>query len=110
MKISVNDKELFKLSETQKAVIQNDIHADEFEDDMNRRLQYILNHKYERCLERLKLEWLPKLKSRVSSFPSDDEQLAKLILSQPDYKCRKTRDDEQKIKELTEKTSGFSSS
>ena len=57
MKISVNDKELFTLTETQKSVIKNDIHADEFDADMARRLEYILTHKYERCFERLKKEW-----------------------------------------------------
>ena len=92
MKISVNDQELFQLSETQKKVICNDIHDDEFDVDMKRRLQYILAHKYERCMERLKSEWLPKLKQRLTSIPTSDEELAKIILSQPDYKCRKDRE------------------
>lgn len=92
MKISVNDQELFTLSETQKKVLKNDIHEDEFDVDMKRRVQYIVNHKYERCLERLKGEWLPKLKSRVESIPTNDEALAQLIFAQPDYKCRKTRE------------------
>lgn len=94
MKISVDDKELFTLSDTQKRVICNDISADIFDDDMKRRLQWILNHKYERCLERLKAEWMPKLEQRVASVPTSPDALAKLIFSQPDYKCRKTRDAE----------------
>lgn len=92
MKISVNDQELFTLSETQKKVIKNDIQADIFDDDMKRRLQYILMHKYERCLERLKKEWLPKLAERMPTVPTNDEQLAQLIFSQPDYKDRTQRD------------------
>ena len=92
MKISVDDKELHTISEIQKAVICNDIHADEFETDMKRRIQYYPTHKYERCLERLKKEWLPKLKERMESIPTDDEALAQIIISQPDYEDRKTRE------------------
>lgn len=92
MRISLNDKEIFKLSEVQKKVIKNDIHEDIFEEDIKRRLHYILNHKYERCLERLKAEWMPKLEERLTSVPTNPEALAELIFSQPDYKCRKQRE------------------
>ncbi len=93
MKISVNDQELFTLSETQKLVIQNDIHSDIFEDDMKRRLQYILTHKYERCLERLKNEWMSKLKDNgIQSIPLDDDHFAQLVFSQPNYKNKSQRD------------------
>ncbi len=95
MKISVDDQEIFELSEIQKKVIQNDIHSDEFDFDMKRRLHWVLNHKYERCLHRLKLEWLPKLQQRMPSIPSNDEQLAAVIFSQPDYKSRKIREEER---------------
>lgn len=92
MKVSVDDKELFSLSETQKKVIKNDIHEDIFDEDMCRRLQYILTHKYERCFERLKNEWMPKLQQRIDSVPTDPDRLAELIFSQADYKCRKQRE------------------
>ncbi len=59
---------------------------------MKRRLQYILTHKYERCYERLKKEWEPKLATRMPSVPTDHEALANLIFSQPDYKDRSQRD------------------
>jgi len=93
MKISVDDKELFTLSETQKKVIMNDIHESIFEDDMKRRLNYILMHKYERCFERLKNEWIPKLeKSGIKSIPLDPDELAKVIFSHPQYKNRAQRE------------------
>ncbi len=92
MKISVDDKELFTLSETQKKVIKNDIHSDVFEEDMKRRLQYVLMHKYEQCFERLRKEWEPKLASRLSSVPTNPDTLAELIFSQPEYKNRSQRD------------------
>jgi hypothetical protein len=92
MKIKVDNVDLFELNETKKKVIKNDILDDVFDEDMKRRLKYILTHKYERCLERLKAEWMPKIKERVSSIPTDDEALAELIFSQPDYKNRSQRD------------------
>ena len=98
MKISVNDQELFTLSDIQCQVICNDIPKDIFEEDMKRRLNYILQHKYERYLERLKSEWMPKLKERMDSIPTNDEKLCSLVFAQPDYMDRHTRD-EQSIKE-----------
>lgn len=96
MKISVNDVKCFELSDTQKKVIKNDIHEDVFEADMRRRLEYILTHKYERCFERLKAEWMPKLQERVPAVPTDPDALAQLIFAQADYKCRAKREKEAK--------------
>jgi hypothetical protein len=95
MKVSVDGKEIFSLSETQKRVIQNDIHSEIFEEDMHRRLEYILMHKYERCFERIKREWEPKLRAAgIKMIPTDDEELAELIFSQPEYKNRSQRERE----------------
>lgn len=93
MKISVNDKPLFTLSETQKQVIKNEIHADIFDADMNRRLQWVLMHKYEECFKTLKSEWDPKLAANgVKMIPTDQEQYAQLVFAQPNYKDRAARD------------------
>lgn len=93
MKVSVNDVELFTLSDTQKKVIKNDIHADEFDADMARRLNYILAHKYERCFARLKAEWDKKLaENGVAMIPTDPEAYATVVFAQPNYKDRKARD------------------
>mgnify|MGYP001574483924 CR=1 FL=1 len=93
MKISVDDKEIFRLSETQKKVIKNDIHEEIFDEDMKRRLHYILTHKYERCFERLKKEWEPKLKDRgVEMIPTNEERFAEMVFSQPDYENRSKRE------------------
>lgn len=93
MKISIDDQELFTLSEVQKKVIQNDIHADLFDDDMKRRIQYIIMHKYERCFARLKSEWDRKLEENgVKSIPLDRDEYAELVFSQSNYKSRSQRD------------------
>ena len=93
MKISVDNQDLFTLSETQKKVIMNEIHEDIFDEDMKRRLQYILTHKYERCLERLKREWEPKLKSSgAKSIPTDNDEFAEMVFKHPEYKSRKQKE------------------
>lgn len=93
MKISVNDQELFTLSETQKKVIKNDIHVDIFDNDMKRRLNWVLMHKYERCFDRLKKEWDSKLATNgVESVPTDKDAYAQLVFTQPNYKDRKARE------------------
>jgi hypothetical protein len=95
MKISVNDTELYTLTQTQLDVLANDIHIDELEADLKRRLNWVINHKYEQCHERLVKEWMPKLVSKgVASVPTDKEAFARLVFSQPDYKDRATRDAE----------------
>jgi len=93
MKISVNDVELLTLTETQKKVIQNDISSDIFDEDMKRRVQYIIMHKHDECMKRLKSEWEPRLKaSGLKSIPLHDAELAELIFAQPDYCDRCERD------------------
>lgn len=92
MKISVDDKQLFTLTETQKNVIKNDISEEIFDEDMKRRLQYILMHKYERCFERLKKEWEPKLAKILDSIPTSPDKFAEIVFSHPDYKSRSQRE------------------
>jgi len=98
MKISVNDLELFTLSDVQKKVIQNDIDEDKFYEDMCRRLKYILMNKYECCFARLKTEWEPKLKDLGEKYiPLDEEEFALTVFKCPSYKNRKQRDIETEI-------------
>lgn len=99
MKIQVDGKQVLELSDIQKKVICNDIPDSLFQEDMERRVSYILTHKYERCLERLRKEWEPKLKLRMASFPSNDEAFAQVIFSQPDYKNREQRDELEDLKQ-----------
>lgn len=92
MKISVDDKELFTLSDTQKKVIMYDIPEEMFDDDMKRRLQYILIHKYEECFKRLKNEWEPRLKDLgIDMVPTNPDKFSELVFSQKEYKSRSQR-------------------
>lgn len=96
MKISVDGRDLFTLSETQKKVIRDEVQDEIFESDMKRRLQYILTHKYEQCFKRLKEEWEPKLRANgVKMIPTDPDEFAELVFAQPNYKNRSQRERER---------------
>jgi len=92
MKIQVDGKQVCELSLTQKRVICNDIPDSIFQEDMERRVHWVLTHKYKRCFERLRKQWEPILRERLASVPTDPDELAEVIFSQSDYKNRSQRD------------------
>lgn len=96
MKVSVNDVEIYSLNTIQENVMKNDIRRDQFEQDINVRLEWVIKQKYLRCYERLKDEWDPKLLARgIETIPLNPDDYAALVFSQPDYKDRQDRDDER---------------
>jgi hypothetical protein len=93
MKISVNDIEIFSLTETQENVMKYVISSDIFEDDMKRRLEWVIMHAHDEWFKTLKEDWDPKLiELGVESIPTNKDTYAQLVLSQPTYKDRKARD------------------
>lgn len=98
MKIQVDGKTVHEMNDTKKKVIQNDIASEMFQEDMERRVRWVIEHKYQQCFERLKKEWEPKLRERVESVPTDADKLAELIFAQPDYKSRSKKLAEEKEK------------
>jgi hypothetical protein len=93
MKISVDDVELYTLSEIQKQVIKHNINSDQFDDEMKRRLRWVLTHKYEQCFGRLKKEWDPKLLANgIDMIPTNPDAYAQLVFSQPNYKDKTARE------------------
>lgn len=91
MKISIDNKEFIILNETQKKVIKNDIEDEIFEDDMKRRIEYVVKHKYEQSFKRLKEEWDVKLEKLVESVPTDPDKYSELVFSQKEYKSKSMR-------------------
>lgn len=95
MKVKINGKDIFELSTARKKVLSAVQSVTDLEQFCELQMVWILYHKYERCLERMKAEWLPKLQARgITEVPIDDDQLCALIFAQSDYKCRRTREDE----------------
>jgi hypothetical protein len=74
MKFLVDNKEVYEFTDTIKKVICNEVLEDIFVEDMEKRVKYIVEHKYKQCLKRLKDEWEPRLKSKgIRSIPLDDD-------------------------------------
>jgi len=94
MKVQINGEQIFELAEWEKNVIKNDIHADDFEADMKRRLEWVLKHKVDQCYERFEKEWLEKLRAdpSVESIPKSKEAFVALVKSRPEYKDKAARE------------------
>jgi hypothetical protein len=93
MKIRVDNDLVFELSETKKKVLCYDIYEDELLDDIKRRLEYIIMHKYEECFKRLKLEWDPQFEAMgMEALPTNADKYAELVFRQKEYRGRALRD------------------
>ena len=93
MKIKIDDVVVLELTETQEKVIKAYILDEEFQGDMIRRVNEAIQGKYLNCFKRLKDEWDPKLETiGISAVPTNKDEYAKLIFSQPEYKTRSERE------------------
>jgi len=95
MKIKVNETLLFELTDIQKKVIKNDIKSEIFDEDMKRRLKYVITHRCDQSFAALKREWDPKLAKAVSSVPIARDAFANLVFAQSDYKDKVARSGNQ---------------
>jgi hypothetical protein len=86
MKFFVDTKQVYELNSTQQKVIQDNIKSDVFVSDMERRVNWVISHKYDMCYDDLIKRWLPKLRDRYDSLPTSKDALAELVFAQPDYK------------------------
>lgn len=99
MKISVDNVELFTLTDVQKKVIMDYIPQSIFEHDMKRRLHWVLNHLYEVAFQKLKERNEPLLlQNGVESMPTDPDKFAQLVFEQPNYQDREARDGGSNVK------------
>jgi len=104
MKVSVDGQPLFEINDIKMKVLSYVIPAEDLEEDLKRRLEYIISHKYEACLKKLKSDWEPKMKANgVKMLPLDDDEFANLVFSQPGYVGRMSRSDEEKEYEKNKK-------
>jgi len=93
MKVSVDNNEIFTVSEHNKTVLKDSIFRDKLDDTLKSALFSIINCKYNACFARLKKEWEPKLLARgITTIPTDKDAFAQLVFEQPDYKDRSAKD------------------
>jgi LPS O-antigen subunit length determinant protein (WzzB/FepE family) len=92
MKITLDDVDLYTVSDVQQKIIQNDVNTDRFEATIKNQLQGVLKSQYDLSFRNLKQKWDPILAQRVTSVPTDPTAYAALVFQQPDYLDRKGRD------------------
>lgn len=96
MKVSINDQELLTLSEIQKKVIEDKIESCGAWVESG--LRENIANKFDSAFNGLKKEWDDKLAQRgVEMVPTNKDDYASLVFSQPDYKNRSQRDAEAEL-------------
>jgi len=95
VKIQVDGQDILTVTDHHKEVLKDGIFRDKLDLALKTAMFELINHKYNRCFERLKKEWVPKLAARgVTSIPTDKDAFAQLVFSQKDYKDRSAREAE----------------
>jgi len=89
--VSVDGREVFRVSPTQKRMMKL-TGVEDPDAECHSKMAWVLSHKYERCMERLRNEWEPRLVARgMETLPTSDEDFAGLVFAQSDYKDRTER-------------------
>lgn len=98
MKVKLDDEVLFEIDERMVKLLAHDL-LDPM-GEIKRRLQWVIEHKCERCFERIKQEWTDNTsgpskleQTGVTSIPVRKTDLVDLIFSLPEYKNRQARKD-----------------
>jgi len=99
MKIQVDGADLMDVKPWEMKVLQYQLPTEGVEDDLKRRLKYIISHKIERCIDQMINDWMPKIRKdkSITSVPTDKKSLVEMIMNRPDYKDRSTREEEMEF-------------
>lgn len=97
LQVKYNNNNSFQISPETRKILKKENQRDDKE-VIHSKINWILQHKFERCMERLRREWEPKLEGLgVENIPISDEDFANLVFARPEYKDRETRDQEASI-------------
>lgn len=92
MIVTVDGVEILKFEPVHESIIKHEIPSEIFEEDMARRLNWVVMHKYEQCFKKMKEEWDPKLEAAgIESIPTNKDLYAQLVFAQTDYKDKSSR-------------------
>lgn len=92
MKIQIDGKDFFEISDYQYRVMCNEVNEKLFYYEIETLIKFTLDNRFNECYKNLMNEWMPKLSERMDSVPTNPEKLVDLIISQKDYQSRKMRD------------------
>ena len=86
------------LTDLQQTILSNDLYNDTDNAGLDLWIQRAVDGKLNNCWKRFQTEWTTKLMNDESfndPIPSNQADFVNLVISRPDYKNRKTRDDER---------------
>ena len=86
------------LTDVQQTILKNDLYSDTDNAGLDKWIQDAVDGKINNCWKRMQREWTTKLiddDSFTDSIPSNQADFVALVTARPDYKNRKTRDDER---------------
>ncbi len=94
MQVKLDDEIIFEIDDLMIKLLANDL-LDPIS-EIKRRLQYIIEHKCDRCYERMHQEWTKKFSEdpNITSIPSKKRDFVNAVVSHPKYKNRIQRDSE----------------
>ena len=87
------------LTDLQQTILSNDLYNDTDNAGIDLWIQNAINGKVSNCWKRMRTQWTQKLMdddSFTDPIPSNQADFVALVTARPDYKNRKTRDDESK--------------
>lgn len=100
MKIMCGDTEVCVLEKHHIDLLQSEIPSSVFEEDIHRRVNHIVMHKYNKVYKRFFDKWINKLVANgVTSIPTGEKEFIELVMARSDYKDAQTIQDEQKVEE-----------
>ena len=85
------------LTDLQQTILSNDLYNDTDNAGIDTWIQGAIDGKLNNCWKRMQREWTTKLMDDPSfndPIPSNQADFVNLVTARPDYKNRKTRDDE----------------
>jgi hypothetical protein len=94
MKIYLDNLEIFEITNIDRLLLEHDLI--DVDNEIKRRLEYIIKHKVDQCYSRLKSEWDKKFQSdvNITSVPTKRDDYVALVIAHPDYKNRSVREAE----------------
>ncbi len=92
--IKKDNTEIFQISDVDLKLMADELV--DVEDEINRRIQWVIEHKCEQVYKRFRQQWEGKLKSEnVETIPMQKEAFVNLITVRADYKNRAQREAEE---------------
>ena len=94
-------KKEVSITDLQQTILSNDLYNDTDNAGIDKWIQEALDGKINNCWKRMRTEWTQKLMdddSFTDPIPSNQADFVNLVTARSDYKNRKKRDDDSKLK------------